>query len=281
MRIDPEGTRVALSISAGGLLSDIWIQDLVRETMTRLTFNGGHFPLWTPDGKRIAFISIGRGKAFDGLGWKAADGTGEVQKLGLESEQLLLPWSWSGDGKTMVLSRVSMSGKSMDIVSLSMEGDRKWKLLLKEAYEESQPFISADGRWMAYESDESGQSQIYVRPFPEVEKGRWQVSTGGGNSPLWSRDGKELFYRSGDSVIAVAVETEPTLKLGKPEILFHGGYVPSSSTENTWDVSPDGKRFLMMKELAPSASATAAEGPRKINIVLHWFEELKQRAPVK
>jgi serine/threonine-protein kinase len=129
---------------------------------------------------------------------------------------------------------------------------------------------------MAYTSNESGRAEVYVRPFPEVNKDKWQVSTSGGNSPLWSRDGRELFYRSGDSAIAVAVQTEPTFKCGKPVPLFRGTYVFMY-----WDISPDGKRFLMMKETAATAKPAAPETPRKINIVLNWLEELKQRVPVK
>jgi Tol biopolymer transport system component len=164
---------------------------------------------------------------------------------------------------------------------LSMGGDRKFKSLLNEKYHEAQPQISPDGRWMVYTSDESGQNQIYVRPFPDVNSGRWQISTSGGDSPLWSRDGRELFYRNGDAVMAVSVKTAPTFSIETPKILFRGTYVSNVLRAGnydfaTWDVSPDGKRFLMMKEQGSSAG-----GPRKINIVLNWLEELKQRVPVK
>jgi serine/threonine-protein kinase len=160
-----------------------------------------------------------------------------------------------------------------------MEGDHKWRPLLQEKYVELQPKISPDGRWMAYMSNESGKAEIYVRPFPEVNKGRWQVSTSGGDTPLWSPNGRELFYRNGDSVMAVAVETGQTFKCGKPESLFRGTYTSLLQDMHTWDISPDGKRFLMMKEVGSNGSE--AGGPRKINIVLNWFEELKQRVPVK
>jgi hypothetical protein len=135
---------------------------------------------------------------------------------------------------------------------------------------------------MAYMSGESGNPELYVRPFPEANKGKWQISTNGGAAPLWSPDGKMLFYRGGGSVMAVPVESEPTFKCGKPQVLFRDTYVPYS-LENpyTWDISPDGKRFLMLKAVQPAAKAPAAEAPRKINIVLNWLEELKQRVPVK
>jgi serine/threonine-protein kinase len=169
-------------------------------------------------------------------------------------------------------------GGKIDIGMLSMEGDRARKPLLQnDKYSESDPQISPDGRWMAYMSDESGKAEIYVRPFPDVNKGRWQVSTGGGSSPLWSPNGRELFYLSNDSVMAVVVQTEPTVSLGTPKALFRSWYggVFTSPVGEQWDISPDGKRFLMMKETGP------AGGPMKINIVLNWFEELKRRAPAK
>jgi len=244
--------------------------------MTRLTFNeASRGPLWTLDGQRIAFASKGV------VYWKAANGTGEDEKLGLAPDRRLSPYSWSSDGKTLVVLQPSV-GTSWDIGSLSMEGDHKWRSLLHEKHTELQPKISPDGRWMAYMSDESGNSEIYVRPFPEVNKDKWQVSTSGGNIPLWSRDGRELFYRSGDAVIAVAVQTEPTFKCGKPVPLFRGTYVGVSAEDaHPWDISPDGNRFLMMKEVVSTANPAAAETPRKINIVVNWFEELKQRVPVK
>ena len=145
------------------------------------------------------------------------------------------------------------------------------------------PQISPDGRWMAYASDESGRFEIYVRPYPEVKGGKWQVSTSGGNWPLWPRDGREFFYRSGDAFMAVPVKTEPSFSLETPRMMFRGTYAsfPLIPYVSNWDISPDGKRFLMIKSSAPSGSASEASGPRKINIVLNWFEELKQRVPVK
>jgi serine/threonine-protein kinase len=174
----------------------------------------------------------------------------------------------------------SIGGLNYSIGLLSMEGDHKRTPLIQERSTNGQPQISRDGRWVAYMSTESGKPEIYVRPFPDVNLGKFKVSTSGGDSPLWSPDGRELFYRSGDSVIAVSVQTAPTFKPGKPGILFQGTYVSASLQDaHTWDISPDGKRFLMMK--ATAAIASAEEGPRRINIVLNWIDELKQRVPVK
>jgi serine/threonine-protein kinase len=273
---------VALDLHAGGK-EDIWIWDIVRETMTRLTFDGlSIYPLWTPDGKRIAFWKqVEANKA--GIYWKAADGTGEDEKLSSVPNRGLYPWSWSSDGNTLALFEIDTAAGSLSyhIGTLSMKGNHEWRPLLNQKYVESQPKISPGGKWMAYASDESGQSEIYVRPFPEVNKGKWQVSTSGGDTPLWSPDGRDLFYRNGDSAMAVSVETEPAFKAAKPETLFKGTYIRMAGLgdRQPWDISPDGKRFLMIKE--PQSTASAGGGQRKINIVVNWFEELKQRVPVK
>jgi Tol biopolymer transport system component/tRNA A-37 threonylcarbamoyl transferase component Bud32 len=281
-RISPDGTRVALTANTSSK-SDIWIWNLVRETITRLTFNeGSEYPLWTPDGKRIAFSSSRGGMVLGDVYWKADDGTGEEEKIGALQGRSLYPWSWSDDGKTLVLMDQAVSGEKgatlgSHIGALSIAGDRKWKPLLQEKYYEGHPQISPNGRWMAYVSGEPYQSQVYVCPFPEMDKGKWQISAGGGTDPLWSHDGRELFYRAGDSIIAVDVQTaEPTFKPGKPKPLFRGAY---SNGGHRWDLSPDGKRFLMLKE--PQSTPSAGGGPRKINIVLNWLEELKQRVPTK
>jgi serine/threonine-protein kinase len=278
-RISPDGKKLALTIFKDQK-SDIWIWDLERETTTRLTLNeASRSPLWTLDGRRIAFLSGDSNNA--AVYWKAANGTGEDEKLGSAPDRGLEPWSWSSDGKTLVVE-AQLEGFQYDIGSLSMEGGHKWTSLLHGKYAEGQPKISPDGRWMAYVSAESGRMEVYVRPFPEVNKDKWQVSSNGGHGPRWSREGRELFYRNGDSVIAVAVQTEPTFKCGKPVPLFQGTYVGFHlGTGTEWDISPDGKRFLMIKEVESASKPAAAEVPRKINIVLNWFEELKQRVPTK
>jgi Tol biopolymer transport system component len=282
-RISPDGKRVALFIQSAPRTS-IWIWDIARETMTRLTFNDDADncdPIWTLDGKRIVYTSspksvfLGKGDIF----WKAADGTGEAEKLASSPDRALFPRSWSRDGKNLVVWEFTPSPMQIGIGIISMEGDPVRKPLLQEKYLQKDPMISPDGRWIAYASNESGKYEVYVRPFPEVNKGKWQVSTSGGNTPLWSPDSRELYYHIGDAAMAVPVETESAFKPGTPTVLFRNITSLSSTgvdmTNDTyWDISPDGKHFLMVKE-------AVAEAPRKINIVVNWFEELKQRIPVK
>ena len=256
---------------------DIWVWDAVNHNMPGLTSDGASSaPVWSLDGERIVFASDNEGQS--AICRKDADGTGDAELLGLHADQESYPWAWSADGKTLITLDTSIG--SFDIGSLSMEGDHARTLLLQEDYNETSPQISPDGRWMAYTSDESGENRIYVRPFPEVDKERWQVSEEGGHSPLWSPDGRELFYRNDNEVVAVSVDTESSFEYGKREILFRGDYIGLLLTDHhTWDIHPDGKRFLMMKPSGGEIDSSAAVIPRKINIILNWFEELKKKVP--
>jgi len=174
----------------------------------------------------------------------------------------------------------------MDLCTLSMEGDHAKRPLLQTQHSEAQPSISPDGRWIVYCSDETTgdwqKSEVYVRPFPDVNSGKWPISMGGGNCPLWSPDGRELFYLSLDnSAMSVAVRTQPTISFGTPKMLFKNTNLGLTVDRGTpWDIHPDGKRFLMMKPAVSTSAATEAPQP-KIIVVTNWFEELKQRVPVK
>jgi Tol biopolymer transport system component len=257
----------------------------VHKNLARLTFDKAFDlgSIWTPDSKRIIFYTGRTGNA-GGICWKAADGTGKDELLSSPPNLALLPYSLSRDGKNIAVVETDMSSK-WDIGIIAMEGDHPLKHLMQESYAEVQPQVSPDGRWIAYSSNESSGSiigQVYVRPFPEVDKGKWQVSTSGGSSPLWSPDGRELFYLSEDnSVMSVAVETKTAFSHGTPKLLFKSNYAGAGATSGIpWDIHPDGKRFLMMKSLEATSSTGPAPHP-KITVVVNWFEELKQRVPVK
>jgi eukaryotic-like serine/threonine-protein kinase len=283
--ISPDGTKIAVT-DYSGKTHDIWVWDLVRKTFTKLTSEGKDniSPVWTPDGKRIAFFSFGHGSSgnVSGIYWKAADVTGQDELLSSTPDRLLFPYCWSSDGKILVGAELTAAMDRTHIGMLSMEGDHAQKTLVQQAMEGS-PKISPDGRWMAYSSTESGQTDIYVRPFPDVDKERWQISASGGGSPLWSPDGRELFYINGDAVMVVSVKTEPSFNIiGIPKVLFRGTFVGPYMGEGTpWDISHDGQRFLMIKPPVSTGAGSMAAGPRKINIVVNWLEELKQRALVK
>ena len=273
-RLSPDGTRVALALEDEGNL-DIWIWDLVRETRTRLTFDDAdeRYPLWTPDSQRVAFFSDrdGAGDVY----WKAADGTGQVERLSGLPDRTAIPFSWSADANSLLLSELAMTGTTnYDIGILSMEGDRPWRPLLRQDFQEVEPVVSPNGRWMAYISNESGREEIYVRPYPDLQTGRWPVSTNGGASPIWSRDGRELFYRWGGRISSVSVEAGETFKAGVPETVYEGTFFNDLGPQ--LDVDHDGQRFLVIKDV----ESTREEIPQELHIVLNWFEELKEKVPV-
>ncbi|MBN2318663.1 MAG: protein kinase [Acidobacteria bacterium] len=282
-RISPDGIQVAVCSLDDDNNIDTFIWNLAGETLIRLTSDPAEedFPLWTPDGKRIVFYSD---QGDRGIYMKSADGTGSDDLIRPIPQYFGYPGSWSSDGKTLITQEL-WSG-IFSIGALSMEGDRKWEPLLQGNFSYSQPEISPNGKWLAYTSNESGRNEIFVRPYPEVESGKWPVSNSGGDSALWSPDGRELYYRNGNEVMAVPVKTDPVFsKEGNPKVLFEGNYDPANFTPGTlelhpWDISRDGKRFLMLKPPTGSDAASTATGPRNFVVVLNWFEKLKDRVPV-
>jgi eukaryotic-like serine/threonine-protein kinase len=277
-RLSPDGSRVAVAIE--GQESQTWLYDLSRETLTRLTFEGGanYNSVWTPDGKRIAFNSNKEGPV--NIFWQLADGSGGLERL-ITSEYAQAPMSWSPDGQVLAFVEVNPT-TGRDIWMLRM-GDpsavsgqvRKAQPFLRTPFTESAPRFSPNGRWLAYVSDESGRFEIYVQPYPGPG-GKWQISTEGGTEPVWNPNGRELFYRSGDKMLAVEIATQPGFSAGRPRILFEGKYQPAPATFPNYDVSADGQRFLMLKLVEQAEAA-----PTQINVVLNWFEELKRRVPTK
>ncbi len=269
-RLSPDGRRVAVGIEEQE--EQVWLYDLSQETLTRLTFEGNEniYPVWTPDGKRIAFKSNKEGPG--NLFWQLADGSGGLERL-TTSAYPNFPSSWSPDGQLLAFIKVNpTTGSDLWVLRMS---DRKAQPFLRTPFNEAVPRFSPDGRWLAYISDESGRYEIYVQPYPGPG-GKWQISTEGGTEPVWNPNGRELFYRSGDKMMAVDIATQPSFTFGKPRMLFEGQYQLSRVPAVNYDVSPDGQRFLMIK-----ASEQAQAAVTQINVVLNWFEELKRRVPAK
>jgi Tol biopolymer transport system component/predicted Ser/Thr protein kinase len=291
-RLSPDGRRVAVSISEQE--EQLWLFDLSRDTLTPLTFEGkqNYNAVWTPDGKRIAFQSDREGPL--NIFWQLADGSGGLERL-TTSESNQFPISWSPDGQLLAFVEINPttqrdiwvlrmgdpspnsgqapSASSGQVASAGLGQARTAQPFLRTRFDESVPRFSPDGRWLAYISNESGHFEIYVQPYPGPG-GKWQISTEGGTEPVWNPNGRELFYRSGDKMMAVEITTQPGFSAGKPRMLFEGQYEPSPATTPNYDVSRDGQRFLMLK---PTESAEVA--PTQINVVLNWFEELKQKVP--
>jgi serine/threonine-protein kinase len=270
-RLSPDGTRVALSSLDEE--NDLWIWDLRRAMLTRLTLDPGQdwFPAWTPDGRRIVFSS-NRGGPFS-LWSQAADGTGAAERL-TTSSHVQFVTGITPDGTAVEFSEATptMGG---DLLQLVLDGTRRVTPLLQTRFDERNGIVSPDGRWLAYQSNSSGSFEIYVRPFPNVGGGQWEVSTTGGTRPLWARSGKELFYVGADgALLRVPVEASGTTwSAGTPTKLLDGRYYAGdgASGGRAYDVSPDGQRFLMIK--APGTDASAAPA---LIVVQHWDEELKR-----
>ena len=275
VRLSPDGGRVVTSVEDPAN-RDLVIYDLVRDTPTRLTFDPAidTFPIWTPDGERIVFRSARDGRP--NLFWKAADGTGDVERL-TTSENAQSPHSFSPDGQMLVFGE---DRASPDVGILSMDGEHRAEMLLQTEFIESYGEVSPDGRWIAYTSLESGQPEVYVRPFPSVDDGRWQISTAGGGAPMWGPNGDELFYqvrRIPSAMMVVAVATEPTFTQGIPALVFEGPYRTFGENRGRpFDISPDGQRFLMIRYgVLPDEAADQPD----IVVVENWLEELKRLVP--
>jgi Tol biopolymer transport system component/predicted Ser/Thr protein kinase len=261
--ISPDGMFVAFSIAHGDG-SDIWLYDITRKTLNPLTSNGGSSnPVWTPDGKRIIYSS------FDNLVCQNADGSGGPERLET-IDDFRLPTSCSPDGgKLLVLTSDPEHFKlDHDIWIIQLAGEAKGRAapFARRNNNQRHAVWSPDGRWVAYSSEESGSWEIYAEPYPGPGP-KSLISTQGGIQPVWSRDGKELYYLRGGKVIAAAVETGPQLRVVDSRELFEGRYLSCLSCQ-TYDVGPDG-RFLMVQD--PQEPA-----PAGINVVLNWFEELKR-----
>jgi serine/threonine-protein kinase len=274
--LSPDGSRIALAVEAAGNL-DVWVIYIADGRRRRITFGPAtdRYPLWTPDGKALVFMSARDG--VPAIYRKGLDADLAEEKIFGDPTRTLVPWSWSADGQTLVLSELATTGSSFyDVGALTLSGKPVWKSLLGTAFLESQPVVSPDGKWMAYMSNEGGDGGVYVRPFPDVTAGVEQVSTEGGNNPVWPRDGRELLYRNGNEILSVAVELSPTFRPRTPEVLFMGTYFDEVGTQ--WDATRDGKRLLMLK---PVASDAAEVRQNQIVVVQNWAEELKRLVPVK
>jgi Tol biopolymer transport system component len=275
-RISPDGKQFALAITDQE--SDIWVWDLVRADLRRLTFDPGvdTFPIWTPDSHRIVFSSQSGGVL--NVWSKAANETGPPERL-TTSANNQWPTSVSSDGKQIVLTELTPT-TNRDLMLLTLDGSHRVTPLLQTPFDEQRGIISPDGHWLAYESNSSGQFEIWVRPFPNTSVAQYQISTSGGTRPVWAHSGKELFFLGADgTLMGVPVEATATLwNAGTPTKRLEPRYYTGGGNPNrSYDVSPDGRRFLMIK--AASADPTAV--PPNIIVVLRFDEELKRLAATK
>ncbi len=270
-RLSPDARRLAAHLQDDE--NDVWAGDLSRGALTRLTFDRmeDETPVWSPDGRNVAYAASRAGPS-RGVYTRAADGSGPEEFLWNSAEHSHVI-DWSPDGRALVVNVLHPTNGS-DLLLLDLE-TRHARPLIQSRFNDRYGRLSPDGRWIAYSSDESGREEIYVQPFPGLDA-RVQVSPGGGTQPIWSRDGRELYYRGPRDVMASAVDARAPMVFAPPHALFADRFErPQPDGHITYDVAPDG-RFLMIA--APRADG-GTSGRNEIHVVLNWFEELKARAP--
>jgi Tol biopolymer transport system component/tRNA A-37 threonylcarbamoyl transferase component Bud32 len=265
--LSPDGRRLAFS-AADEDGQDIWVHDRERGASARVTADRDldTAPIWTPDGTRIVFRSSREG---GGLFVRAADGSGQVERVTASDGPIHTPYSFTPDGRHLLFVSFRSYGEQ-DIAALDLE-TRAVRTLVEGRFAKLRPALSPDGRWLAYQSDESGRFEVYVRPFPEVEAARWQVSVGGGTSPAWRRDGRELFFATGEAIMSASIETHPRFFSGAPQVLFRVDQ-PDDRLGPLFEVSADGQRFLVFRP-----ARTASASPRPLPMLIRgWMEEVRR-----
>jgi serine/threonine-protein kinase len=231
--------------------------------------------VWTPDGRRVIFSSERTGVR--NLYWQEADGTGAVERL-TESPNQQNATAVSSDGRRLIFTETAPK-TGEDVMQVELDGTHRVTPLVQSPFAERNGVVSPDGRWLAYEANDSGRVEISVRPFAAVNSGRWQVSTAGGTRPLWARSGQELFYVAPTgAVMRVGVERGPSWAATTPTLVVKEGYFtsPNAYPGRTYDIAPDGQRFLTIKE-GGGTDQTAA--PASLIVVQHWVEELRRLVP--
>lgn len=266
--LSPDGTRMAFSGNTRGGAGDVWTLDLVRGSMTRLTYDGvSTFPIWSPDGLRVAYSSVRNGQrnAFE----QPATGGAETQLTRCApGDGPCAPDSWSPDGRQLIYHILTADRSADEWVVRNGDAVHPHPLLQTPALEE-QARVSPDGRWFAYVSNESGREEVYVQSFTG-EPGKWQVSTDGGNEPLWSSTGDELFYRTATSMMAANVSTRAGFHNETPHELFHGTFARAGIPLGSSGVSPDAKHFLLAQAVDQTRPVT------EIRLITNWSSELKR-----
>jgi len=264
-RLSPDGRTIATAVHADdGDFTDIWVLDLTGNAFRRMTFDKGSLsPNWTPDGRRIVFATKPGGR----FGWAVR----WIPSGGADSGETLLPFAFwqfpagfAPDGRALIL-QIRDNVTNLDIWMLPLQGEKRPQPYLRGPSDEHSPVVSPDGRWLAYVSNEDGQHEVYVRAFP-TPGNPVQVSSGGGREPRWASSGRELFYRSQEGMVAVAVSTSPSFRVGRGTVLFDDKSYLAHPYGAAYDVHPDGRRFLMIRR--------GSESPQVV-VVLNWFDQLR------
>ena len=272
--LSPDGSRLATAV-AGNETADIWIKQLDHGPFSRLTFEEflKYRPSWSPDGRSLVYLSD-PGNNNASIMQRRADGSGPAERL-LGSDKALAEAIWAPDGKTLV---VRTTLPTRDILAFHPGVDSvATPLIASQKFDERAATVAPDGRYIAYQSDESGRDEIYIRPFPKTDDGRWQVSRDGGDEPLWGRTGREIFFRSASGdMMAVPITTGPSLTVGTPRPLFSTKEYVRSLSYRAYDVTPDDRRFVMLRALSDTTTT-----PSQLVLVDNWMDELRLKLKTK
>jgi serine/threonine-protein kinase len=282
----PDGRMLAMDIF-DGTQTDVWTYDWMRDTLSRLTFDGtdDQRPVWSPDSHRIAFASKRGDKVVPNLYWQRADGTGDVQRLS-ESKLAQSPGTFHPNGKFLAYGEVNSQGDG-DILILPIEGDETSgfkpgtpTVFLRTPFNEGSPMFSPDGRWIAYISNESGRNEIYVRPFPGPG-GKWQISAEGGDDPTWSRVRPELLFANGNTLqlwVSSYATAGESFRADKPRLWSAATFAerPRAPSRDL-DLHPDGQRFAVAAAVRPDSIVKVDH----VVLVQNFFDELRRVAPQK
>jgi serine/threonine-protein kinase len=261
------------STTAENTQSDVWVYDLMGGAPSRLTVDGtSQAPVWSPDGSRLAYGSTRSGRPATYVRTLGGAGT-ESTLTANDQTNLNFPFSWSPDGR--FLAGVSVNPTTAnDIWVYDINDPSRSRAFVATQFREGAPTFSPDGRFIVYVSEQTGRTEIVMRPFPGPGD-EIAISSGGGKEPVWARKAGQLFYRQDDAMMVVDISTTPSVKVGTPRRLFERPFNRSTAFWPNYDVTPDGQRFLMVKDSALDAP------PTRINVVLNWFEELKRLVPTK
>jgi len=270
--LSADGRRLAAGVGGSNGQLNIWVRSTDRGPATRLSFGGqDRRPAWSPDGKLVAFI---RDTATTSIVMaRPADGAGSDRKLAHLDRQVQ-EVTWSPDGRWLVVRTDNGAAGAGDIVGLRTSGDTTPVSLVATPFTELEPAISPDSRWLAYVSNESGRNEVYVRPFPATDGGRWQVSNGGGVEPRWSADGREIFFLDpGFSMMSAQVETTPSFAVGDSHRLFDASGFIDLGFHQSYEVTRDGRTFILV---APRR-AGSRDRPPTVVLAEHWFTDVRNR----
>jgi len=273
LALSPDGRQVAVGAGAGAGTLNIWTKRLDRGPLVRASFGGvDRRPVWSPDGKRLAFIRDTLGSSV--VMARPVDGS-RPDSIALHIDRQVQEINWSPDGKWLVVRTDNGTAGAGDLVGKRTSGDTTAVPLVDSPFTELNPAISPDGRWLAYASNESGQNEVFVRPFPNTRDARWQVSNGGGFQPRWSPDGRTIYFidPGAGQFMAAAVTTAPSFASGAARPLFSTAGFLLDGFQTTYEVAPDGRHFLF---LAPHQDPTASAAPQLVRAE-HWFHAMQAR----